>query len=714
MLQALIKKGQVFAANVPKPLCGEGCLLIRVVNSCISSGTEASALSKSAGTVMAKLRKQPHRLQKVVEKIRSEGLLKAYNRVKKGTESANPFGYSVAGVVTAIGKGVTGYQIGDRVAAAGGGYANHAEVVSVPVNLTVPLPETVSFEDGSSVALGAIALQGVRRAGIELGEHCVVYGAGIIGMLTIQLLRLAGIRVASIDTDDRRVEKARALGAELSVNPSVEDAVNAVMEWSGGHGGDAVIFSASTASSEPLSAAFRLTRKKGRVVLVGVSGMNLRREDMYAKELDFVISTSYGPGRYDPSYEQEGGDYPYPYVRWTENRNMSEYIRLLGTGRLDLEPLKEGVFALEDVAAAFARLNATPKPLMLFLDYGVPLAKEAALPLRDDYMLRFSAGTGGRTGAIKTAVVGVGGFAKATILPLLRELSNQYQIHALAGRTGSKLKEIAAEFGVRYAATDVDAVLRDADVELVVVATRHDSHAELTLRALEAGKNVFVEKPLALNSEELNGIVSFYREQTRSEKPMLMVGYNRRFSLYAKSIKQYLSARTGPIYVVYRMNAGYLPPEHWVHRKEGGGRIVGEACHIIDLFTFLTGSTIKSISFESLAAASNPGISSDNKAVLFKYNDGSVCALNYVSVGAKELAKEYMEVHFDGKTLIVDDYRRLDAYGLKIAKTETKTPEKGHREEWLALFEALRGPSGTWPIELWELIQTSEATFVVR
>ena len=714
MLQALIKKGQVFSGQVPQPQVSDGCVLIKVVHSCISAGTESSAVRRSGEALIAKLLKQPDQLGKAIKKIRSEGLFKTYNTVIKKRETTSAVGYSISGIVIATGKDTVGYSVGARVAAAGGGYANHAEVVNVPANLVVPIPEAVSLLDASSVALGAIAMQGVRRAGLALGDYCVVFGAGIIGMLTIQLLRSAGIRVAAVDIDDRRVQMAKKLGTEVAVKPDLEDSINAVLKWTGGTGADAVIFTASTASSDPLSSAFQMSRRKGRVVLVGVSGMNLRREDMYAKELDFIISTSYGPGRYDTRYEENGLDYPYPYVRWTENRNMSEYLRLLSSKQVDLEPITDGVYAIDDVAAAFGRLNASPKPLFLFLDYGGEHPEGRKEALGDKSIVRIEASSQARRGSIKTAVIGVGKFAKGTILPLLNEMADQYSIHAVAGRTGSKVKDVGREYGASYVTTDIEAVLNDQEVELVVVATRHDSHASIALRALRAGKHVFVEKPLAINTEELNEIVSFYREGRDGQKPLLTVGYNRRFSVYAKTVKRYVGERTGPLYIMYRMNAGSLPLDHWVVGREGGGRMIGEACHIIDLFTYLTESTIHSISCESLESGSQPTISSDNKVVILKYKDGSICVLNYFAVGNKELPKEYMEVHFDGKTLILDDYSRLHAYGLNIGKVETKVSEKGHREEWLELFKALRGLSGKWPIELWDMVQTSEATFIIK
>jgi predicted dehydrogenase/threonine dehydrogenase-like Zn-dependent dehydrogenase len=710
MIQAIVKKGKVLGENVSASNVSKGSLLIKVMNSCISAGTEISGVSNSGKSLIKRALEQPENVKKVLNMVKSDGIASVYSKVKGKLDGGNPTGYSISGVVIAVGEGVTDFQVGDSVAAAGAGFANHAEYVDVPQNLVIKTPKGMSFEDASTVTLGGIAMQGVRRSDLKLGEICVVVGAGIIGLLAIQMLILAGVRVAVTDFDDRRLDIAKEYGAELIINPSRENVVETITNWSGGYGADAVLFTAATGSSEPLSQSFQMCKKKGKVVLVGVVGMEIKREDMYAKELDFLISTSYGPGRYDKNYEEKGLDYPYSYVRWTENRNMTEYLRLIHTGAIKLDKLIDAKYPIEKVTEAFESLQAPEKkPLMVLLDYGkadlgalanyVNLDRKVILnnnPIRKDI--------------INVALIGAGGFATGMHLPNIARLSKKYRLHAVMNRTGYKAKVVAEQYKASYATTDYEDILNDKDVDLVLIATRHDSHAELTLKALQAGKNVFVEKPLTTNQEELEKIKAFF-ESDIPNKPVLFTGFNRRFSKYATEIKKYTDKRINPMMIRYRMNAGYIPLDHWVH--EDGGRMVGEACHIIDLMTSFTNSKIESISVESLTPKTNNYSSSDNKSITLKYADGSVASIEYFANGSKELSKEFMEIHFDGKSIIMDDYKSLNGYGVKLKEIQTSVSEKGQYEELEVLYETIKGNKKEWPIELWDMIQTTEATFVV-
>ena len=702
------------AQIVPDPAVSDGSVLIKAVNSCISAGTEISAIKSSGKSLITKALEQPERVAKLLNIIRSEGAFKAYEKIKEKSEVVNPLGYSMSGIVVATGKNVKEFKAGDYVAAAGGSLANHAEFVDVPINLVVKMPKKLGFVDSSTVALGAIAMQGIRRIDLNIGEFCVVVGAGIIGMLAIQVLLNAGIRVAVIDIDERRLEIAEKLGAEVSINPAIADPVLYVHNWTGAYGADGVLFTAATSDSKPLSDSFKMCRKKGRVVLVGVSGMNLRREDLYSKELDLMISTSYGPGRYDPQYEREGCEYPYAYIRWTEKRNMEEYLRLLSQRTVILDFLKEAVFPIEEVASAFDKLQEIPKPLMVFLDYGLEDFKDKTELTIQRSKVYCDTYIKPKEKIIKTAVIGVGNFSRGTVLPIITRMNNKFEIYAIAAKTGYKIKHVAEKYGAKYATTNLDDILADRDVDLIVIATRHNTHAGIVLSALEAGKNVFVEKPPAINQEELDAIKAFYNNKSLPVKPLLMVGYNRRFSPYAQIAKKYTRKRINPMFIIYRMNAGYIPKEHWVHGKEGGGRIIGEVCHIIDLFTFLTESNIATISFDSISPITDKFSDCDNKAIILKYKDGSVCVLSYFSVGNRDYPKENMEIHFDEKTLIIDNYKQFKSYGLNTENLITKTPEKGHKEEWLKLFSVLTGKDKEWPIELWDLVQTSEATFAIK
>lgn len=710
MLQAIVKKGKVLPQNIPAPIVSDGSLLIKVVYSCISAGTEISSVSSSGKSLIKKALEQPENVKKVLNLIKSEGITKAIEKIKGKLDAGNPTGYSISGVVIGVGKGVNGFRVGDMVAAAGAGLANHAEYVDVPVNLVMKLPKGMDFKLASTVTLGGIALQGVRRIDLKLGEFCVVVGAGILGLLSVQMLKLSGVRVAVSDLDERRLQIAKELGAEIILNPAKDNVVELIHNWTNGYGADGVIFTAATSSSEPLSQSFKMTKKKGRVVLVGVVGMEIKREDMYSKELDFLISTSYGPGRYDKNYEEKGLDYPYAYVRWTENRNMTEYLRLVNEGYIKLDKLIDAVYPIEEVTEAFESLqNPQNKPLMVILDYGNYneqklndyLYHEKKVILNEKKLDK---------NIINVAIVGVGGFATGMHLPNLSKLKDKYNIYAVMNRTGHKAKAVAQQYGATYATTNFEEILNDKNVDLVLICTRHDSHAELTLKALEAGKHVFVEKPLATNFDDLEKINAFYNSD-KPNKPVLFVGFNRRFSKYAQEIKKYTEKRINPLLIRYRMNAGYIPLDHWVH--EHGGRIVGEACHIIDLMTFFTSSKIESISVESLTPKTEMYSSSDNKSIILKYSDGSVASIEYFSIGSKELSKEFMEIHFDGKSIIMDDYKSLKGYGIKLNEITTPISEKGQFEELEILYETLKGNKKEWPIAFWDMIQTTEATFVI-
>lgn len=711
MKQAIIKKGKVLAENIPAPLVSEGAVLIKVVNSCISAGTEMASVSSSGTPVFQRVLKQPEKVAKIMKMARSEGIMKIYKQVKGEIDAGLPVGYSVSGVVIAIGEGVTEFGVGDRVAAAGGGLAYHAEYVDVPVNLVVKIPGKLSYRESSSVALGAIALHGVRRAGLELGEYCVVMGTGILGLITVQLLAASGVRVIAVDLDDKRLELAGEMGAELTLNPLKEDPVGKVINFTGGPGADTVIFTASTSSNEPLSQAFKMCRRKGKVVLVGVSGMQIDRKDIYPKEIDFIISTSYGPGRYDQDYERKGADYPYAYVRWTEGRNLAEYLRLIETGKINLVAMISREYGIDQVKEAFESLqDPAGKPLMVLLDYGPPdetlfesyREQERLVPVHIQTINK---------DIINVALIGAGSFAKNMHLPHLRKLKRQYKLHAVADISGPIAKTTAEQFQASYATTNPEDIFRDEHVDLVLICTRHDSHGTLALEALRHGKHVFVEKPLATSVEQLEKIEAVYKEEPDKAKPLLMVGFNRRFSPHAKKIKSMLEHRVGPTFIQYDMNAGFLPADHWVH--ENGGRIVGEACHIIDLFHYLVGHAVVSVSAESMSADSGKFSASDNKSIVLKFEDGSLASLGYFAVGSKEYPKEHMQVHFDEKTFILEDYKTLAGFGVNLKDAGSGSSSKGHLEEWKNLYKSLKDPSKEWPVSLRDMIDTTMITLMI-
>jgi len=702
MKQGIVKKGKVLAENIPSPIASEGSVLIQVAYSCISAGTEMTSVNTSKQSLVQRALNSPEEVKTAIEFAKANGIAKTIQRVKGVLDGGKQTGYSAAGTVIAVGKGVTNFQVGDKVAAAGAGIANHAEFIDVPQNLVMPVPKGMDLKLASTVTLGGIALQGVRRIDLKLGESCVVVGAGILGLLALQMLKKSGVQVIVSDFDQNRLNLAKELGADLTINPSQEDLIKTVSSYTGGYGTDGVLFTAATSSSKPLSESFKMCRKKGKVVLVGVVGMEIERGDMYAKELDFLISTSYGPGRYDSNYEEKGLDYPYAYVRWTENRNMTEYLRLVHQNYIDVERMIDGIFPIEKITEAFDSLQQEgKKPIIVLLDYTNSLSTNITSKVE----LKTKSVS---SEIVNVGLIGAGSFAVGMHLPNMKTLNDKYHLKGVMSRTGFKAKTVADQFEAEYATANVDDILNDSKIDLVMIATRHDSHGELVLKSLKAGKHTFVEKPLAVNQTELELIKEFYQQP--GEKPVLMTGFNRRFSPFAIEIKNHTSKRINPLFIQYRMNAGHIPLDQWVH--EHGGRIVGEACHLIDLMTFFTESKIASISVEKITPNNDKISAADNVSIVLKYEDGSVCNIQYFAVGSKQVSKEYMEVHFDEKTIVMDDYKTLKGFGIKVKEISLSRSDKGQKQELEALYNTLKG-NAKWPIELWDMIQTTEITFAI-
>ncbi len=702
MKQALLKKGTVVREYVPQPGLNDRDVLVRTMSSCISAGTEMSGVQSSGQSLVRRALQHPDQVMQIFQSLRQSGVQKTISRVRGRIDASMALGYSAAGIVDQVGTD-SGFTPGQRVAVAGVGFANHAEMVRVPTNLVTPIPEGVSFQHASTVALGSIAMQGVRRAGLSLGERCVVVGAGIVGLLAIQLLRTAGVRVAVVDLNVERLEIARSIGAEFAFDPRAGDPVEAVINWSGGSGVDAVVFAAATSSSEPLSQSFQMCRRKGRVVLVGVSGMNIDRADIYEKELDFLISTSYGPGRYDRNYEERGLDYPVAYVRWTEGRNMSEYLRLIGTGTVDLVPLVQGEYDIDEVTEAYESLSdETTRPLIVVLNY----PQREVEPPRVEVTAR-KRPVGQSSGRLGLALVGAGGFATGVHLPNLVGMNDIYDLRAICTNKGHDALNVARQFGADVATTDLKHVLDDDGVDVVLIATRHDTHSELALGCLRAGKHVVLEKPLATNITELERIDGFCRQ---GETPVLFVGFNRRFSRCAMEVKRHLDKRVGPVFINYRMNAGLLPEDSWIYDQ--GGRIVGEGCHIIDLAGFLTGSKVESVAVQAIASGDSRYRAEDNMSITLRYADGSIFALNYFALGNAGVSKEAMEVHFDGNTLIMEDYKSLRGYGVALDYRSSTISDKGQREELLAFHQAVV-KGGPWPISLDSMVETTRVALLI-
>jgi len=684
MKQLLVRKGHVVVSDVPAPCVGARNLLVRVHHSCVSIGTEVSGIRMTSMPLWRRVLKQPHHAKRVLQLMKDQGFSRVFNRITGMLNAGTPTGYSAAGSVVAVGDRVDGFAVGDLVACAGAGIANHAEFIDVPVNLAVRMPAGLGTEAGCTVTLGAIALQGVRRATPTLGETFVVVGLGILGQITQQLLRAAGVRVIGTDLDVSRIEQARSQGMAFGVDGADPDIPGRVQALTSGYGADAVIITAAAAgNSEIIAMAMRCCRRKGRVVIVGDVGLDLKRHEFYGKELDVLISCSYGPGRYDNDYEELGHDYPLPYVRWTENRNMEEYLRLLAEGRVDLRPLQPEIHPLASAPAAYASLQAPGrKPLVVLLSYPT----NGPVPGKTHLL---GATTAKASGKIGVACVGAGGFAQMMHLPNLVKLRNRYEIRTICSRTGANAVSAAKQFGAAKATTDFAEVLADPAIDLVVICTRHDLHGKMTLAALRAGKHVLCEKPLALSHDELDEIEKIYAEGT-TPKPCFMVGFNRRWSPALKAVLDTLKGRTAPIVANYTMNAGYIPLEHWVHGPEGGGRNVGEACHIYDLFFALTGSTCTDILIAGIPAQGRQWARNDNFVATLTFAEGSVCTLTYTSMGAKAYPKEKLQVFSEGRVIVLDDYKVVEVHGGKGKGWRSVTQDKGQEAELAALADMIR------------------------
>jgi predicted dehydrogenase/threonine dehydrogenase-like Zn-dependent dehydrogenase len=705
--QVLFRGGDAIIEEVPAPQPGPGQILVRVTWSCVSPGTElASAASTSTAGLLDHLRDRG-KVRKALNILQNGGIRSFSAIARERLTRSSPSGYSCAGIVAEMPPGVECFATGERVACAGDQYAKHAEFVAVPVNLAVRIPDAVNMPDASTVALGAIAMQGVRRAQPSLGERIGVIGLGFLGQLTVQILKASGCLVFGWDLDAARMAQSKVFGLDASADRDV-DVVNAAQRFSEGHGLDAVLITAATKSNEPLYLAMQMTRRKGRVVVVGDVGLTIRRDMMYAKELDVLISTSYGPGRYDPTYEEEGVDYPYAYVRWTENRNMQAYLELIASGRIQLSALITRHMFVSQAAEAYRALKEeNPRPYTVLLEY--PSTHETAA--RRQITLKPPVPV--KTGRVRLAILGAGSFAREVHVPNLQRLADRFQIEAIVTRHGSTAMTVARQVDARVAATDYKEVLADPAVDAVLIGTRHHLHAKMVEDALRAGKNVFVEKPLAVTNEELEKLNQTVDELYNSPSgcPVVFVGFNRRYSPYALRLRELVAERSTPLHLSYRMNAGYVPPEHWVHGVEGGGRLLGEACHILDLFRFLVGAPVIEIQATGLRARRSDVFRTDNFTAAVRYADGSICSLLYTAQGSRNLPKEALELHVDGWSCVLDNYRSLQGFGVK-AELRTRREEKGHWEELIAFHQAVAGSVDCK--SLWEeAVEVSRTAFAM-
>jgi predicted dehydrogenase/threonine dehydrogenase-like Zn-dependent dehydrogenase len=700
MKQALLRRGSVTIEAVPEPMLGPKDVLVEVARSLISIGTEASSVRSSSATLVEKIKSKPGAIKKGVTSVLNRGLRKTWEQVKQQMDGSTALGYSCAGRVLAVGSEVEKFAIGDLVACAGAGLANHAELVSVPVSLCVPVPSGVSTRAACFVTLGAIALQGVRRADVRLGETVCVLGLGLIGQLTVQLLAASGCKVIGMDLDAARVKLARAHGLSIGATSSAEISQTVLLE-TGLKGVDATILTASTSSSEPTQLAFELTRKKGKIVVVGAVGLNLQRSPFYEKEQDFLISCSYGPGRYDVAYEKEAKDYPYAYVRWTENRNMQAFLELIRSGSVDVESLIDKEIDLDQVTETYESLQGTgAKPLAVVIKYPESEVRKVRVrtePPKSSHQQR--------SGIIRLALIGAGSFLKSTHLPNLERMTDKVKIVGLCTGSGASASTMARQLNVDLVSNDYREIIRSPDVDAVLVCTRHNNHAEIARAALDAGKHVYLEKPIALTAAELAAL-DLTVGGLRSV-PTLMVGFNRRYSPFAATLKEKLTTRIAPLFINYRVNAGMLPENHWTQTTEGGGRLRGEACHMIDLFRFLVGQPLEQCDVQALPCVK--GLRPDeNFTARFRYADGSLCVLNYYAIGNPELAKEWAELHWDRKSAVLRDFEQLELYGC-AGSSKLAKQDKGHSTALETFFRAIAAGE-SFPIPWEQLYETTQST----
>lgn len=682
------KTGETILEDVPAPMVKRGCVLIQTTRSLVSLGTERMLVEFGKSNLIQKARQQPDKVKQVLDKIKTDGLVPTLEAVFNKLGEPLPLGYCNVGRVIAVGDDVTDFKIGDRVASNG----HHAEFVCVPKNLVAHIPDNVSDEEATFTVIGSIGLQGIRLLNPTIGETVVVTGLGLIGLLTAQLLIANGCRVIGSDIDESKLAMAKEWGI-IPFNPIKGDIVKFVEENTGGVGADGVIITASAKNNDIISQAALMSRKRGKIVLVGVIGLNISRAEFYEKELTFQVSCSYGPGRYDDNYEQKGIDYPLPYVRWTEKRNFETILQSISSKRINVKNLITEKIELDNYLKIYGEIRNS-KSIASIITYNNLHTQNPSHNVTIENV-NFSKSSG------VLGIIGAGNFTKMTVLPSLKGSGAYYKyIASNGGVTGTAL---AKKYRIANSTTDYSIILQDPDVDLVIITTRHNLHAKMVIEALKSGKNVFVEKPLALNKKELQEIIEVQKESNKT----VTVGFNRRFSPHILKIKN--AVGNSPMNVIATMNAGFIPSNVWVHdMKVGGGRIIGEACHYIDLISYLTGSKVKAVCMNSMGI--NPEENTDNASILLKYENGSTGVINYFANGSKAYSKERLEIFSQERTFIMDNFRKTEAYGVKgFTKLSTRI-DKGHTTQFHTLIKRIQ-QGGIPLISMDEIINTTTASF---
>ena len=684
-----LKSGATILEEVPVPNVKSGCVLIKTTRTLVSLGTERMLVEFGKANLIDKARQQPDKVKQVLDKLKTDGIMPTLEAVFNKLGQPLPLGYCNVGKVIAVGKGVTEFVVGDRVASNG----NHAEYVCVPKNLVARIPDNVTDEEAAFTVIGSIGLEGIRLFKPELGETVVVTGLGLIGLVVSQLLMANGCRVVGLDFDQEKVDIAASMGV-IAVNPSSGvDPVKFVDELTNSIGADGVIITASAKSDEVMHQACLMSRKRGRIILVGVVGLNLRRDDFYKKELTFQVSCSYGAGRYDEEYENKGHDYPLPYVRWTEKRNFETILHTISTGKLDVKSLITEVVELKDYLEIYGdmRKRGSIASIIKYPD-DTPIERVVSIDGAS-----FKAGNG------KIGIIGAGNYTSSMVIPSLKKAGATIKYIASAGGLNAKI--LAKKAGAECATSDYKEILNDKEVDLVIITTRHNLHAKMVLEALQAGKSVFVEKPLCLNKEELAAICDAYKNA--GDNVTLTVGFNRRFSPLAVKLKQQVG--DGPKNIIATMNAGFIPADMWVHDLEvGGGRIIGEACHLIDLCAYWAGSRVTAVCMNAMGV--NPEENTDNATILLKFENGTNAVINYFANGSKAYAKERFEVYSQERVFVLDNWRRLEAFGAKGFSKMNCSMDKGQKAQFALLNERItKGGGSLIPFD--SIMNTTLASF---
>ncbi|MEE8583664.1 MAG: bi-domain-containing oxidoreductase [Acidobacteriota bacterium] len=699
-----LKTGDIEVREVAEPALRPGGLLVRTRLSLISTGTERKSVQTGQLSLLGKARSRPDLVNRVIDFARREGVASAYRLVKDRLDAWQPLGYSSVGEVIDPGDCLDEFQAGDRVACAGLGYASHAEVIFVPRNLCLPIPDSTEDEQACFTTLASIALQGLRQAETVLGDVVLVTGLGLVGLLSVQLLKAAGAVVIGLDPESARQQQARELGADEVRHPEDPQLESAVSSLTRGRGVDQVLLTAGTPSSSPAVQGAHLLRDRGRLVVVGAVGMNLPRSPFYEKEIEIRHSRSYGPGRYDSDYEEKGRDYPVGYIRWTERRNMEAVLSLMASGGFDAKSLISHRFPLEKASEAYRLVTSGKGGRALAVLFSYPAKPER--PFRAPV----PAPAPGREGRCVLGWIGVGKFAEQYLLPHFRSLA-EVELRRAASATGLSAARISERYRFTLPSAGVEAILEDESVNTVVITTRHDSHASLVLRAMEAGKgNIFVEKPLAIRMEDVEEV----HQALQRSGVRLMIGFNRRFAPATIRLRDRLAQRMHPCMIYYRVNAGYCPPDHWTQDpQQGGGRLLGEVCHFVDLLLHLVGSPVAGISATGLNDSAAYYQPDDNFSCLLRFRDGSLATVSYLANGSRLLPKERVEVFVDGETFVLDDFRLLRCFSNRKRTLWKGRQDKGHRAAVRAFVESIcKGEEA--PIPAGEVIVSSRLPFLIR